>query len=192
MIEGRARLVHRCCTSASFLSEGVLPAPGRQLRRGRVIGTHRSACGRRSRIWTMPSWPEGRGAPSRTGRRGVHRGSICGLGPPRGGHDRPLPFQFPSSRAGLDRGGVRLRFSGSGTRGLEIRPSSDDVGRLAGSVGGPTAGRSRINLSQLVAEVVEDLPFRVERPDLPGDTFAMLDGHRPNNRLDQRNLGGDQ
>ena len=62
----------------------------------------------------------------------------------------------------------------------------------AGSVGGPTARRPGIDLAQFVAEVVEDLPLGVERPDLSGDAFAVLDGHGPNHRLDQRDLGRDQ
>lgn len=40
-------------------------------------------------------------------------------------------------------------------------------------LGGPSAGGSGVDFSKLVAEVVKNLPLRIKRSDLSGDSFAM-------------------
>ena len=159
----------------------TLGGSSRSTRRGAAIpGGERS-----SAIWPVRS--------TCPGRRGDHRESIGDDPSPAGGEPRwGLPPVFLASPIGVisNQGGASSRFLRALARGTDAA----DGGKFLEirSVGGPSAGRTRIYLSEFIAKVVEYLPLRIERSDLSGDAFTMLNGDRPDNRLDERNLGGNQ
>lgn len=159
----------------------TLGESSRSTRRGAAIpGGERS-----SAVWPVRS--------TCPGRRGDHRESIGDDPSPAGGEPRwGLPPVFLASPIGVisNQGGASSRFLRALARGTDAA----DGGKFLEirSVGGPSAGRTRIYLSEFIAKVVEYLPLRIERADLSGDAFTVLNGDRPDNRLDERNLGRNQ